>query len=96
MRVLLQLRSCLFARDRLLSSKFTNNFVTKQLNNVSKSNNRHYCEKIERPTGMNKDKSTKIDLKKKAVGPISWFNLGVSGVLVGVMMGFYYYAKYDL
>jgi len=93
MRVLLQLRSCLLARDRLLGSKFTNNIVSKHLNNVSKSNNRYYCDKIERPTGMNKDKSTKIDLKKKVVGPISWFNLGVSGVLVGVMMGFYYYAK---
>ena len=34
-----------------------------------------------------------MDLKKKAVGPISWFNLGVSGVLVGVLFGFYYYAR---
>lgn len=42
---------------------------------------------------MNQNKNTKIDLKKKAVGPISWFNLGVSGILVGVMMGFYYYAR---
>ena len=42
---------------------------------------------------MNKDKSTKIDFKKKAVGPISWFNLGVSGILMGVLMGFYYYAR---
>ena len=41
---------------------------------------------------MNKDK-TKYDFKKKAVGPISWFNLGVSGVLIGVMMGCYYYAR---
>jgi len=54
---------------------------------------RGYCEKIERPEAMNKDKSTKIDFKKKAVGPISWFNLGVSGILMGVLMGFYYYAR---
>jgi len=53
---------------------------------------RSYSDKIERPDGLNKDKP-KIDFKKKAVGPISWFNLGVSGILVGVLMGFYYYAK---
>jgi len=47
-------------------------------------------EKIERPKGM--DEKPKVDLKKK-VGPISWFNLGVSGVLIGVMMAFYYYAR---
>ena len=58
-----------------------------------RQNVRCYCEKIDRPSSMNKDKSSKIDFKKKAVGPISWFNLGVSGILVGVMMGFYYYAR---
>ena len=53
---------------------------------------RSFSDKIDRPEGLNKDKP-KIDFKKKAVGPISWFNLGVSGILVGVLMGFYYYAK---
>ena len=53
---------------------------------------RSYSDKIDRPEGLNKDKP-KMDLKKKAVGPISWFNLGVSGVLIGVLMGFYYYAR---
>lgn len=42
---------------------------------------------------MNQNKTSKIDFKKKAVGPISWFNLGVSAILVGVLMGFYYYAR---
>ena len=40
------------------------------------------------------DKKPRLDLNKK-VGPISWFNLGVSGVLIGVMMAFYYYARWD-
>jgi len=53
---------------------------------------RSFSDKIDRPDGLNKDKP-KMDLKKKAVGPISWFNLGVSGVLVGVLFGFYYYAR---
>ena len=53
---------------------------------------RNYCEKIDRPASLNQHKSTKID-KKKAVGPISWFNLGASGVIIGVLMGFYYYAR---
>ena len=50
-------------------------------------------EKVERPKGMD-DKKPRLDLNKK-VGPISWFNLGVSGVLIGVMMAFYYYARWD-
>jgi len=51
-----------------------------------------FCsDKIDRPKGMD-DQKPKIDLKKK-VGPISWFNLGASGVLVGIMMAFYYYAR---
>ena len=58
----------------------------------SSPNLRFYSEKIDRPDGLNKDKP-KIDFKKKAVGPISWFNLGVSGVIIGVLMGFYYYAR---
>jgi len=37
------------------------------------------------------DSKPKIESKK--VGPISWFNLGASGVLIGVMMAFYYYAR---
>jgi len=53
---------------------------------------RYYSEKIERPKSMDDQKKAGIDLKKK-VGPISWFNLGVSGVLIGVMMAFYYYAR---
>ena len=57
---------------------------------------RCYCEKIDRPSAMNQNKASKIDFKKKAVGPISWFNLGISGILVGVMMGFYYYARYKI
>ena len=28
------------------------------------------------------------------MGPISWFNLGVSGVLMGCGLAFYYYARY--
>ena len=60
---------------------------------IPRQNVRFYCQKIERPESMNKDKSTKLDFKKKAVGPISWFNLGVSGVLVGILMGFYHYAR---
>ena len=59
----------------------------------NQQNVRLYCDKIERPEEMNKNKSSKYDFKKKAVGPISWFNLGVSGVLIGVMMGCYYYAR---
>jgi len=53
---------------------------------------RYYSEKLDRPKGLDDQKKTGIDLKKK-VGPISWFNLGVSGVLIGVMMAFYYYAR---
>ena len=53
---------------------------------------RYYSEKLHRPKGLDDQKKTGIDLKKK-VGPISWFNLGVSGVLIGVMMAFYYYAR---
>jgi len=46
-------------------------------------------EKLERPAGLDRPKMP----EKKKVGPISWFNLGVSGIIVGVMMSFYYYAK---
>jgi len=53
---------------------------------------RSYSDKVERPKGLNEEKKFRIDLKKK-VGPISWFNLGVSGILIGVMMAFYYYAR---
>ena len=53
---------------------------------------RNYCDKIERPASMNEHKSRKIDGKKK-VGPISWFNLGASGVIIAILMGFYYYAR---
>ena len=52
---------------------------------------RCYSDKIERPKGMD-DEKPKVETNKK-VGPISWFNLGVSGVLIGVMMAFYYYAR---
>lgn len=38
------------------------------------------------------NKRPKEETNKK-VGPISWFNLGVSGVVVGVMLAFYYYAR---
>jgi len=55
-------------------------------------NLRSYSDKVERPKGLNEEKKFRIDLKKK-VGPISWFNLGVSGILIGVMMAFYYYAR---
>jgi len=62
----------------------------KALSGTNLQNVRFYCEKIERPQGMD---SKPKESKKAARGPISWLNLGVSGVLVGVMMAFYYYAR---
>jgi len=53
---------------------------------------RFFCDKVERPTGMDEQKKG-IDLKKKAVGPISWFNLGASGVIMALLYAFYYYAR---
>lgn len=46
-------------------------------------------EKIERPSYMGKKEET----KKSPKGPISWLNLAVSGVIIGVMLAFYYYAR---
>ena len=54
---------------------------------------RPYCEKVERPKGMD-NKPPKTGVAKKAVGPISWFNLGASCVIGGIVMAFYYYARY--
>lgn len=48
-------------------------------------------EKIERPASMGSGK--KEEPKKGPKGPISWFNLAVSGVLIGIMLAFYYYAR---
>jgi len=45
-------------------------------------------EKVSRPPSM----GTRKD-KEAPKGPISWFNLGVSGVIVGIMMAFYFYAR---
>ena len=56
-------------------------------------NARFYSEKVERPKGMDDGRKSRVDLTKK-VGPISWFNLGASGVIIGVMMAFYYYARW--
>jgi len=61
----------------------------KPLSLTQVQNVRFYCEKIERP----KDMDSKPKIESKKVGPISWFNLGASGVLIGVMMAFYYYAR---
>jgi len=47
-------------------------------------------EKIERPSELNNQKPKKVAGKG---GPISWFNLGASGVVVGIMMAFYFYAR---
>jgi len=63
--------------------------------NVSSNNVRFYAaeegkEKIERPSGMGKKETGKSGGAK---GPISWLNLAVSGVIVGVMLAFYYYAR---
>jgi len=46
-------------------------------------------EKIDRPASMGK----KEEPKKSPKGPISWLNLAVSGVIIGVMLAFYYYAR---
>ena len=94
MRYLLPLRRLILRNESLLL-RFSSvgSPVTSTSTICPHSQNlRFYSEKIERPDGLNKDKP-KIDVKKKAVGPISWFNLGVSGVLIGVLMGFYYYAR---
>ena len=94
MRYLLPLRR-LILRNESLQLRFSSvgSSVTSSSSVIPNSQNlRFYSEKIDRPDGLNKDKP-KIDLKKKAVGPISWFNLGVSGVIIGVLMGFYYYAR---
>ena len=48
-------------------------------------------EKVSRPPSM----GTRKD-KEAPKGPISWFNLGVSGVIVGIMMAFYFYARWNL
>jgi len=50
---------------------------------------RYYSAKVERPKGMD-DQKPNVPPSK---GPISWFNLGASGVIVGIMMAFYYYAR---
>jgi len=83
---------------RLITIKPTNfnDFLTSSKNNsygvrlFSLNSWQNKEEKIERPAGL--DNRPKIEVNKK-VGPISWFNLGVSGVLVGVMLAFYYYAR---
>ena len=90
MRYLLPLRRLILRNESLLL-RFSSvgPSVTSSSTILSNSHNlRFYSEKIDRPDGLNKDKP-RIDLKKKAVGPISWFNLGVSGVIIGVLMGFY-------
>ena len=94
MRYLLPLRRLILRNDScLLRFSPVGSSVTSTSSIFPESPNlRFYSDKIERPDGLNKDKP-KIDMKKKAVGPISWFNLGVSGVIIGVLMGFYYYAR---
>ena len=89
MRLLTHIRKVIHLQETILLRLPPSKIIPRQL----PQNIRCYCEKIDRPSAMNKNKNTKIDFKKKAVGPISWFNLGVSGILVGVMMGFYYYAR---
>ena len=94
MRYLLPLRRLILRNESLLL-RFSSVGPSVPSSSTILSNShslRFYSEKIDRPDGLNKDKP-KIDLKKKAVGPISWFNLGVSGVIIGVLMGFYYYAR---
>ena len=54
---------------------------------------RFYCEKVERPKEM--DKRVMKEPGKK-IGPISWFNLAVSGVLMGSGLAFYYYARFEV
>ena len=91
MRQLLQFGNTLInSQNKLVLTQLRQGMLPLQFQN--RQNVRLYCDKIERPSEMNQDK-TKYDFKKKAVGPISWFNLGVSGVLIGVMMGCYYYAR---
>ena len=85
----MQIRKVVHQHETLLLRLSPSKIIPGQV----RQNIRCYCEKIDRPSSMNQNKTTKIDFKKKAVGPISWFNLGVSGILVGVMMGFYYYAR---
>jgi len=65
--------------------------VLRMCSNPGVSSVRLYSEKVERPKGMD-SRNTRVDLTKK-VGPISWFNLGASGVIIGIMMAFYYYAR---
>ena len=91
-RVLQQNDSLLLRFQAVCSPRSADSTSTKVFSVGPALSFRSYSDKIERPDGLNKDKP-KIDFKKKAVGPISWFNLGVSGILVGVLMGFYYYAK---
>ena len=94
MRYLLPLRRLILRNDScLLRFSPVGSSVTSTSSIFPESPSlRFYSDKIDRPDGLNKDKP-KIDMKKKAVGPISWFNLGVSGVIIGVLMGFYYYAR---
>ena len=92
MRLLMQIRNVVHHQELLLQKFSPSKYNLCQLRQSA----RCYCEKIDRPSAMNQNKASKIDFKKKAVGPISWFNLGVSGILVGVMMGFYYYARYKI
>jgi len=46
-------------------------------------------DKVERPPDLDKRSTS----KKGKGGPISWLNVGATGVLMGVMLAFYYYAK---
>ena len=85
----MQIRKVVHQHETLLQRLSPTEFIPGQLRQYISG----YCEKIDRPSSMNQDKNSKIDFKKKAVGPISWFDLGVGAIPVGVLMGFYYYAR---
>merc|ERR1712059_128943 len=83
--------SLLYRQPLQAGRKYANILSFKVIRQLQPIMRRHCSsEKVERPPEMNK--RPKEETNKK-VGPISWFNLGVSGVVVGVMLAFYYYAR---
>jgi len=50
---------------------------------------RLFCDKVERPPELGRRPPPAPERK----GPVSWFNLAASGVLMGAGLAFYYYAR---
>jgi len=72
----------LATNEKLVKSVRTDNLVRFYSENESK-------EKVERPEAM----GTRTPQTPKPQAPITWVNLAATGVVVGMMLAFYYYAK---